>query len=1462
MIKLKLLVVLLLCLAPVNVQSQTVKYIAPDAAAPGMSVVIDFIGPNTVGNFGADGFYAIGDKVALKTASDSVFVKLGPAIVSWDGKFVQAMMLIEHSATPRDIALVVKNGTNESATFFFSIVNSENIPAQSGGGTLGQGIGSRSKRGTMVVDSLILNNGTYNVSTADPDGAISGNQGYLPLRILSKGSVRLNNATINVRGRNGSDGSHGGPGGGGGGGGALRSGGDGFTGGGGVGPAPRKGGDGAGSSVGSRNHHGGKALNDLEGGFGTEYGNSSEGNDEGGGGGTGHPFGSSGSSGIYGAASRPGGRGAGSGSGQGQGLPTFVTYGGGGGGYATAGANGGGQGANGGLQIGNRMIAPLSGGSGGGSGNIWYSSGTAGHGGGGGGAVEVTSFKTIEIVTSAIDASGGNASNGTAFPQNGSGGGGGSGGAIHISARDSIHIRSTQSSPILNINGGSRGTGYNQGGDGGKGRIRLDGRVSTLTGHANTSQFFEPTKDFIGPVITTVEATSTTFKVRGYGRGWVNDYGNAMRMFYRFASTGWQSVDFGTAPSGNSNTAMWASADIPRSANIFDTTVYLVVLQANFGSSGDQWSREPERVMSHASGMIGFLPGVPLIEVAEDTIDFGKLRVDRCKDSTAVVRSMGSATLDVGIATLEGDITHFVIRTTDSLHIPVEEDELLGVAFCPKDTGCFEAVVRIRSNGGERTVRLFGCGILPEISTLSDIDFGRVRVGICKDTTITITNPGTDTLTIADQIFTNTDFSAVSPVLPVRIAPGESAQFTLRFCANVRGVVTGTDTIISDARDPDWPIGLRGQGIRGELSFEEVLDFGEVLVGSCKDSFVTITNIGDDTLFVVDPPVLGAFFTVTAGQLPIALAPGASAELFIRFCPTGEIEYTATDSIRPLDPVSAKRLAVLGKGVKGLLSVPNAIDHLCVILGETIFDTLVIENEGSGIANTITASVSPSDLTLVRSPATSLAPGAKDSIIVRFTPTAIGDFRGEIRIGSNGLPDLQIPYTAHVTEAPILQYITRILDFDTVDVGETETLCVTVTNPSCRPLTITDWRLLDGDIAFTLQGVTLPITLVDSSIFEFCVTATSGTSGIYVDSLVFTTDAGTFTDVAVTANVQRVRLRLDPDSLDFGTNDLNVIPPMQQATLMNAGTTPASIAIPQIVGPDASLFSFTGGPSVVTPGEQAVYDITYLASSVGDHLAYFVANTGTEFDSVVLTGRTIPVVIPLDTVDVIVYGDSLMARPGEMLLFALRTYGDLTGAGVTQATFRVQFDPMRLDLKGGVIVNAIFDAVTVQKHSLGDWTVSVTSADTVTGSGAMAYLNFEVLLASSNEVPIRISEAEFGEGWVNVIEENPGQITVMECDTTSNIVFGSFSQISAIRPNPARHHVRVPIKLSQEADVAVRLYNPLGVMVHEGVHTSLIAGEHHVPVNLQGLPQSIYLLEVQATSHERIERHRARLSVQ
>ncbi|MDQ1266057.1 MAG: Choice-of-anchor protein, partial [Bacteroidota bacterium] len=439
-----------------------ISYILPDIGTPGMNTYIEILAPNNAnGNFGPDGLYTNNTdsqiKIEFVNPLDSQKVIFGPLVVSWNGRLISTQVFVNQNLSPNSwywqvlsskmkIPFRINVSGNLSNVDTFYIVQPFQFGNKGGNAEriIGEGsLGTRSRRGAMIVDSMILGNGIYKVSTIDCDPTTPGNQGYLPFVLLSKGKILSRDATsISISGTN----RNGGPGGGGGGGNFCDAsfinpgligddGGDGFTGGG-PGGKNCSGCSNAYKNTGTGTGAGGSSINGVRPSSPEWYESS--------GGGTGHPFGSSGIGCGDGNNCNPeGGNGGGSGCTQ--------NKEGGSGGYGTSGGSFNSVG--GGKIHGNEMGVPLAGGSGGASGNPNSPHECSGSGGGGGGAISIFSWLNITN----IDIT----SQGVQGGRSGFGNGGdGSGGFISTMAK--VNVRDM----TLDVS--------SAGAKGGTGRIRHD----------------------------------------------------------------------------------------------------------------------------------------------------------------------------------------------------------------------------------------------------------------------------------------------------------------------------------------------------------------------------------------------------------------------------------------------------------------------------------------------------------------------------------------------------------------------------------------------------------------------------------------------------------------------------------------------------------------------------------------------------------------------------------------------------------------------------------------------------------------------------------------------------------------------------------------------------------------------------------------------------------------------------
>lgn len=566
-----------------------ISYIIPDIGTPNMNTYFEIIGPsNSIGNFGNDVFSLnnSGDNVRVEVLNpaDSSKLIFGPIVVSWQGRMISGQAFVNPNVKPntsdwftlsnqfRIPFRVYINGKGFSNIDTFYIVRPQNLGNISGNAEtiIGQGtLGKRSRRGAMIVDSLILGNLSYRISTNDCDpylDATHGNQGYLPFILLTKGGIKGQiNTTINVNGGfpNRQDA---GPGGGGGGGrfydvGLFDNnigddGGNGYIGGG----------------PGGRNNSGIPGKNNAfkSYGIGTDSsayslnGNKPPviGQYEASGGATAHPFGKSGEPCFNGDNCQPNG-GFGGGSGNKQQNA---------GGSAGNAIDGTGPFSSKGLAVGNAMNVPNAGGSGGASGNPQGATSYSGNGGGGGGSISIFANKIENVSFSA------NGASGEDFPADG---GSGAGGAIQLFSK----IATANSN--LDVSGGKLGS-YSAS----YGRIRLD----LMSGVVNINTV--NAQPYIGFATDTSNLVFRNFTLTGK-----KPVSKNIKLYIKSESGKWQFLkDISTSP------ASWSTQiSLPLPDSIF----YLVALFEVENPNTTTYQMEPISIFSQSGANILRIDKVP-----------------------------------------------------------------------------------------------------------------------------------------------------------------------------------------------------------------------------------------------------------------------------------------------------------------------------------------------------------------------------------------------------------------------------------------------------------------------------------------------------------------------------------------------------------------------------------------------------------------------------------------------------------------------------------------------------------------------------------------------------------------------------------------------------------------------------------------------------------------------------------
>lgn len=1350
---------LLLCAATRLYAQPQISYIIPDIGAPGMNTYVEIIAPESSSSpFGADNFYLNnpGDVFRVQgigaRANDIV---VGPVVVSWSGRLISTQIFVKPGVGTGTIPLQVTTGLG-TATVDFEIVNPGIINNPAPGP-----LGPRSRRGAMIVNSVTLNSGTYTIDTFDPDNATSGNQGYLPFILISKGPVSIGSGvTIDVS-ANGRDG---GPGGGGGGGQVCDAnplgsdspgtdGGNGYTGGG----AGGKNGEGSPfQNKGQGTSASGNALSGAEGGQGDINCSDPEGSS----GGTGHPFGRGGEGFCGGSPSGQFGGGS-----TGQDMTA-----GGGAGYGADGASGTSNAQNNGRSHGNVQLVPLAGGSGGGSGNPRaILGGCAGYGGGGGGAIAVYSMEEMRL-NGKLDANG--ASGGS--PSSGQrGGGGGSGGGIMIGAKMGL-----QGGGVHTVNGGPGSSG---GGNGSVGRVRFDGFPTSAPAFGANTPYIGLSTD------TTSFATSSSFTLTGtYG-------GSAeLQVYMRGDNTGWQRL---AAPSVSGRN--WSlDVSTPGGGNF-----YFVAFQKVAGANSAQRSAVPGFVTSQvAANLVNVIAG-PRIDTVGD-IGGSLGNAPDCPDLASEPReifrfkSTGDEDLIVRIELIGADAQYFTVLPAGidapgglSYEPNLTKENVISVIGNPPPGMTAGFRIRIITNDprkGYDTIEVSDLITMARLNIQTEIryqaeradtvDFGLVCISTAKDDSISVWFKGDIPAYVISSVTprstppfsVTTPGSGAFPVIFSQQNAGEEYSDSLFVRLRFRPTAVGSffDSIsVNDNICGSRIVYLRGEGIENKVSIlpANAINFNATGIGKSKEDTVCIVNTGQSPITIesyeLDPPLTQYEIIDPPNIVGTVLQPGEKLKLTIRFTPDAVGSYISRLLITPEGPCNNISPIILnGLGVEKCLDA-DLTEILFVAdscsSNPTPLDTLLTLKNCGGIEVDVTEAISVNNKVTITFPSGLPATVRANNNTVRPTitwdPVATGSGTDTVLIvwqdKEDGIADtIRIPVTMQFDRAVVeLQTVAGDTVPSLLDIGG-----VYQCGPASDTLVLVNTGTVEGEITgeFTNGGlfdvdVTLPFKLAVGESKKIVVTIDPANAPdvgtTYQDELVLR-NGKCDQEWRIALLSTRYDLTFDVNGINFGGTNLNLprtrtvqftnttnAPPTEELVISRVYVDPPGASppfevvdptlFPTVVMADSGRFSFDVS---FTPAEEKLYngrlcfEITAPCDTVicvdltgeGIKSNIYVPKGNLDFGGVYYCAE--------DTLDLTIYS----VGPERLIVSDIQIAGgDVTAfeiLGISE-TLPYDMDPGFPTIQDSIIVKIRFIPGNVPPDGVKNSTLEITSNDAAQG---------------------------------------------------------------------------------------------------------------------------------------------------
>ena len=566
--------------------------------------------------------------------------------------------------------------------------------------------------------------------------------------------------------------------------------------------------------------------------------------------------------------------------------------------------------------------------------------------------------------------------------------------------------------------------------------------------------------------------------------------------------------------------------------------------------------------------------------------------------------------------------------------------------------------------------------------SLTSLTFGAEIVGRSSPPQrITLTNTGTDPLTIFSMTITGTDSASFtkSTTCVSPIAVGASCTVDVSFVPTINTGLAATLTFNTDAPTSPDTVFLGGLGLVPPTL--GISTFSTVVVGGVSTLGLTISNVGSNTMtfsgvsssitypagWTNDPAraiqtSCGASVSGVAGGNSIAetngaAAPGVGCHLVNAqiLAPATPGTYTFTvpaGGFTIASPVAYSNPSPITFTVTVTATPPPAAVSLApasIAFGSQAVNTtsatqaVTLTNTG-GLALGITSITVGTGFTKSNgSPAcaTTLAAGASCVINVAFAPTAATPYSASLTIvdSASGSPHSVTLTGTGTPPMPALGITPASLTFAARTVGTTSTAqTITVTNNGPGTLNIAAIAV-SGDYAFTSA---CPTALAQGATCTIDVTFTPVAEGTRIGSLTITSNAsGSPHAVTLSGTGQPAAvgvLEASPSPVTFDPQALNTPSAPQLLTLHNAGTATVNRGPPSVDG-DFKLLTGTDADTAthnqtctaaLAPGASCSLALVFTPTALGTRsgLISLPNDTSTPVLSVHLFGTGANATIP------------------------------------------------------------------------------------------------------------------------------------------------------------------------------------------------------------------------------------------
>ena len=483
------------------------------------------------------------------------------------------------------------------------------------------------------------------------------------------------------------------------------------------------------------------------------------------------------------------------------------------------------------------------------------------------------------------------------------------------------------------------------------------------------------------------------------------------------------------------------------------------------------------------------------------------------------------------------------------------------------------------------------------------LNFGTVPLGSSKTLTDTLVNRTMSPITISAIQGLNSEFQVTGITLPLVLAAGQSAPFSVAFQPADPGDPTITISF-TGSNATYASLSISGIGATfGQLSPNpSQISFGNIKVGSNQTTAVTLANSGGTDLTVNQATLSGAGFAMSNLATPFTLKAGNSASVTITFAPTGAGSFSGSVSFATttFGKNSTVVLSFTGEGVTpGVLTPnPSSLAFGSVQVGTNSSKTETLTNTGGSTVNI--TQVVPSGSGFSFSGLTLPLPLAVNQSVtfnVLYAPASAGAGSGTLNIVSNASnSSLSIPLSGTGLAAGALTATPASVSFGNITVGKNQTVSVVITNTGGEGVTLSS-AVASGS-GFSVTGQT-PTTLNAGQSTTFNAIFTPAAAGAASGTLTINSNASNATlSVQLSGTgVSQGQLGSNPTSFSFGNIQVGTSKSLT-GTLTNSGGTSLTISAASASGNGFSLSGLAPGLTIAA-GQSTSFTVLFSPTTSG-----------------------------------------------------------------------------------------------------------------------------------------------------------------------------------------------------------------------------------------------------------------------